>query len=131
MKRQAMVVGTTIESMQLYEVLQSLAFLRSLPEVDPSNITIVGKAETGIHGLYAALLSNGVQRVIVGSPPGSHRVGPTYLGILRYTDIPEVINLLGNKVRVYGEIPLALKPLFAAQGTDKPLLAESLASALR
>jgi cephalosporin-C deacetylase-like acetyl esterase len=131
MKRQAMVVGTTIESMQLYEVMRSLAFLRSLPEVDPSNITIVGKAETGIHGLYAALMSNGVQRVIVGSPPGSHRVGPTYLGIMRYTDIPEVISLLGNKVRVYGEIPLALKPIVAAQGRDKPLLVESLATALR
>ncbi len=130
MKRQAMVVGTTIEAMQLYEVMRSLAFLRSLPEVDPSNITIVGKAETGIHGLYAALLSNGVQRVIVGSPPGSHRVGPTYLGILRYTDIPEVISLLGNKVRIYGEIPLALKPIVAAQGMNTPLLVESLASAL-
>lgn len=131
MKRQAMVVGTTIESMQLYEVMRSLAFLRSLPEVDPSNITIVGKAETGIHGLYAALMGNGVQRVVVGSPPGSHRVGPTYLGILRYTDIPEVISLLGNKVRVYGEIPLALKPIVTAQGMDKPLFVESLASALR
>lgn len=131
MKRQAMVVGTTIESMQLYEVLRSLTFLRSLPEVDPANITIVGKGETGIHGLYAALLSNGVQRVIVGSPPGSHRAGPTYLGILRYTDIPEVIGLLGNKVRVYGEVPFALKPIVAAQGRDKPLFAESLASALR
>lgn len=131
MKRQAMVVGTTIESMQLYEVLRALAFLRSLPEVDPSNITIVGKGETGVHGLYAALLSNGVQRVIVGSPTGSHRAGPTYLGILRYTDIPEVIGLLGNKVRVYGEVPLALKPIVAAQGMDKPLLVESLASALR
>lgn len=131
MKRQAMVAGTTIESMQLYEVLRSLAFLRSLPEVDPSNITIVGKGETGIHGLYAALLSNGVQRVIVGSPTASHRTGPAYLGILRYTDIPEVIGLLGNKVRVYGEIPPALKPIVAAQGMDKPLLVESLASALR
>lgn len=131
MKRQAMIMGTTIESMQLYEVLRSLAFLRSLPEVDSSNITIVGKAETGIHGLYAALLSDGVQRVIVGSPPGSHRAGPTYLGILRYTDIPEVISLLGSKVRVYGEIPLALRPIVAAQGTDNPLSVESLANALR
>lgn len=79
-----MVGGTTVEAMQLYEVLRSLAFLRSLPEVDASDITIVAKAGTGINGLYAALLSNGIERVIVGSPPGSHRVGPRYLGILRY-----------------------------------------------
>lgn len=131
MKRQAMVAGTTIESMQLYEVLRSLAFLRSLPEVDPSNMAIIGKGETGIHGLYAALLDAGVRRVVLGSPPASHRLGPTYLGILRYTDIPEVISLLGNKVRLYGEIPLALKPLVAKGGLDKPLAVESLAGAIR
>lgn len=132
MKRQAMIVGTTIESMQLYEVLRALAFLRSLPEVDPSNITIIGKGETGIHGLYAALLSSeGVQRVVVGSPPGSHRVGPTYLGVLRYTDIPEVVSLLGDKVRLYGEIPPPLRSIVARQGTNIPQIADSLASALR
>jgi len=131
MKRQAMVVGTTIESMQLYEVLRSLAFLRSLPEVDPSNITIIGQGETGIHGLYAALLDGNVQRVVIGSPTASHRQGPTYLGILRYTDIPEVIGLLGNKVRLYGEIPSALQQFLAKGRVDKLLLAQSLSDALR
>jgi hypothetical protein len=130
MKRQAMVVGTTIESMQLYEVLRSMAFLRSLPEVDPTNITIIGKGETGVHGLYAALLDTGVRRVVLGSPPASHRQGPTYLGILRYTDIPEVISLLGNRVRLFGEIPLALKPLITKEG-DRPHFVESLAEAVR
>jgi len=88
MKRQAMVAGTTLESMQLYEVLRSLEFLRSLPEVDSSRITIAGKGETGVNGLYAALLDGKVERIVLGTPPPSHRQGPTYLGILRYTDIP-------------------------------------------
>jgi len=131
MKRQAMVVGVTIESMQLYEVLRSLEFLRSLPEVDPSRIIIVGKGETGIHGVYAALLDGNVQRVVIGSPTASHRQGPTYLGILRYTDIPEVIGLLGNKARLYGEIPSALRQFLATGRADKPLLAQSLSDALR
>ncbi|MCI0390180.1 MAG: acetylxylan esterase [Acidobacteria bacterium] len=131
MKRQAMVAGTTIESMQLYEVLRSLEFLKSLPDVDPLRITIVGKGETGVHGLYAALLDSSVRRVVLGSPPASHRQGPTYLGILRYTDIPEVIGLLRNRVRLYGEIPSSLKPITAKRGLDKPLVAESLADSLR
>jgi cephalosporin-C deacetylase-like acetyl esterase len=130
MKRQAMVAGTTIESMQLYEVLRSLEFLKSLPHVDPLMITIIGKGETGVHGLYAALLDGSVRRVVLGSPPASHRQGPTYLGILRYTDIPEVIGLLRNRVRLYGEIPPSLKPFTAKGGLDKPLLAESLADSL-
>ncbi|MGH9854414.1 MAG: hypothetical protein ACREBD_31605, partial [Blastocatellia bacterium] len=87
--------------------------------------------ETGVHGLYAALLDSSVRRVIVGSPPASHRQGPTYLGILRYTDIPEVIGLLGSRARLYGEIPPSLRPFTAKTGLDKPLLAGSLAEAMR
>jgi cephalosporin-C deacetylase-like acetyl esterase len=105
MKRQAMVAGTSLESMQVYEVLRSLELLRELPEVDAARVTIAGKGESGVNGLYAALLDGRVERVVLGSPPASHRQGPVYLGILRYTDIPEVIALMGAKVRLYGEAP--------------------------
>jgi cephalosporin-C deacetylase-like acetyl esterase len=105
MKRQAMVAGTSLESMQVYEVLRSLELLRELPEVDGARVTIAGKGESGVNGLYAALLDGRVERVVLGSPPASHRQGPVYLGILRYTDIPEVIALMGAKVRLYGEAP--------------------------
>ncbi|MEK7403955.1 MAG: acetylxylan esterase [Acidobacteriota bacterium] len=130
MKRQAMVAGTTLESMQVYEVLRSLEFLRSLANVDASRITIAGKGETGINGLYAALLNGNVARVALSSPPASHRQGPAYLGILRYTDIPEVIALLRNKVRLYGELPSALRLSLAKEGLDKILLAASLEDCL-
>lgn len=130
MKRQAMVAGTTLESMQVYEVLRSLEFLRSLPNVDPSKITIVGKGEAGINGLYAALLDGNVARVVLSSPPASHTQGPSYLAVLRYTDIPEVIALLSDKVRLYGELPSALQLFLAEEGLDKILLAGSLGECL-
>ena len=109
MKRQAMVAGTTLESMQVYEVLRSLELLRSLSQVDPARVTIVGKGEDGVNGMYAALLVGKIQRVVLQSPPGSHVHGPHYLGILRYTDIPETARLLGARLRVYGEVPDALR----------------------
>ena len=126
-----MVAGTTLESMQVYEVLRSLEFLRSLPEVDPSRITIAGKGETGVSGLYAALLDGQVARIVLGTPPASHRQGPTYLDVLRYTDIPEVIALMGEKVRLYGEVPPVLEPYLAKSGRQKTLLGTSLADCLR
>jgi len=107
MKRQAMVMGTTIESMQVYELLRSIAFLRELPGVDPARITVSGKGEMGINAMYAALLDGNVQRVILHSPPASHRQGPHYLGVLRYTDIPEVIAL--TAARIHGEFSPMLK----------------------
>jgi cephalosporin-C deacetylase-like acetyl esterase len=122
MKRQAMIAGTTVESMQVYEILRSLEFLRTLPEVDPTRITITGKFEAGINGLYAALLDGKIERVVLGSPPASHRQGPHYLGILRYTDIPEVISLMGQKARFYGEVPEIL--------SDKNALCSSLIACL-
>jgi cephalosporin-C deacetylase-like acetyl esterase len=109
MKRQAMILGTTLESLQVYEVLRSLDLLRTLPEIDPKRITIAGKFEAGINGLYAALLDGNVERIILGTPPASHRQGPHYLGILRYTDIPNVVALMREKVKVYGEVPSDLR----------------------
>ena len=126
MKRQAMVCGTTIESMQLYEVLRSVRFLKTLPEVDPARITISGKGESGINGLYAALLDRTVERAILCSPTASHRQGPCYLNILRFTDIPEVVRLMSDRIGFYGEIPLSLRLVLAKNGMDKTVIAESL-----
>ncbi|MGH9720117.1 MAG: acetylxylan esterase [Bryobacteraceae bacterium] len=108
MKRQAMVAGTTLESIQVYEILRALEFLRSLPDVDPARIAVTGKSEMGVNAMYAALLDRKVQRVILNSPPASHRQGPHYLNVLRYTDIPGSAALLADKVNVYGEAPQAL-----------------------
>jgi cephalosporin-C deacetylase-like acetyl esterase len=131
LKREAMVVGTTLESMQVYELLRVLALLRSQPEVDPANITIVGRGVTGVNGLYAALLDGTVARVILGSPPASHRDGPCYLGILRYTDVPQVIALLHERVKLYGEIPRWLPSYLAAAGLDGTIFVDSLRAGLR
>ena len=108
MKRQAMVAGTTLESMQLYELQRGLELLRSMAHVDADRVAIVGKGEMGVACMYAALLDGKVQRVIVNSLPTSHRQGPHYLGVLRYTDIPEIAALLAGKLRIYGETPRAL-----------------------
>jgi cephalosporin-C deacetylase-like acetyl esterase len=108
LRRQAMVAGTTLESMQMYEILRSLALLRTLPEVDAKRITILGRGEMGVNALYAALLDEGDPQVVMVSPTGSHRQGPHYLNVLRYTDIPQVAATLGAKVKIQGEAPPAL-----------------------
>ncbi len=93
---------------------------------------IIGKGETGIHGSLCCVA--GWERAKGGGfalLTASHRQGPTYLGILRYTDIPEVIRLLGNKVRLYGEIPLALQQFLGKGGLEKLLSVQSLADAFR
>ena len=67
-----------------------------------------------------------MERVILCSPPASHRQEPCYLNILRFTDIPEVVRLMSNRVGIYGEIPLTLREVLANDGMDKMVIAESL-----
>jgi hypothetical protein len=130
MRRQAMVAGTTLDSMRVYEALRSLRFLRSQREVAPDKITIVGVGEDGIGGLYAALLDGSVDRVVLRSPPASHRQGPCYLGILRYTDIPDVIALMRDRVKMYGEIPPGVLAAVERTGELEDVVVESLAKSL-
>lgn len=117
MRRQAMILGTTIESMQVYELLRSLEFLRTLSEVDGERITLSSKGEMAVNAMYAALMDGKVERVILHSPTGSHRQGPHYLNVLRYTDVSEVASLV-NGVRVMGEAPAELA--FVPQCRDLP-----------
>ena len=59
MKRQAMVAGTTLESMQVYEILRSLELLRSLPTWIRSNHDL-RQGRRRVNGMYAALLDGRV-----------------------------------------------------------------------
>ena len=85
-----------------------------LTSIQP-RITILGKGEDGVNGMYAALLDGNTHRVVLQSPPASHVQGPHYLGVLRYTDIPETAELIGDKLRIYGEVPDPLRSATACK----------------
>ncbi|MEA2063278.1 MAG: hypothetical protein U9P14_06250, partial [Gemmatimonadota bacterium] len=108
MIRQANIAGFSFDGMRVCEILRSLEFLRTLPEVDPEGITVLGAGAMGINGLYAAFLDGRVERVVLREPVGSHLEGPYYLGILTHTDIPEIVSLMAHRVRVLGSAPLEI-----------------------
>jgi hypothetical protein len=52
----------------------------------------------GVNTMYAALFEADIAGVHVKNLPGSHMEGPDYLNVLKYTDIPEVMQLLGPRL---------------------------------
>ena len=114
MKRQAMVAGTTLESMQVYEVLRSLELLGRCPTWIAAGSRSSARARWRERPVRGAARRQGA-RVDPHSPPASHVHGPHYLGVLRYTDIPETAGLIPEAVRVYGEIPDRLRSATACQ----------------
>lgn len=132
MKRQATIIGRSFDGMRVYELLRSIQLLRSLPGVNPSDVTVVGKGVLGIDGLYSALLSPGPPvKSVVESPTASHIDGPYFLGILRETDIPEVISLLRPQVRIIGETPRGIETFMQETHQEEKWHFRNLAEAIQ
>jgi cephalosporin-C deacetylase-like acetyl esterase len=89
-ERTASWIGRTVASMQVWDILRSIEWLASEEKIPASSISIYGKGDMGILALYAGLLDERVQQVILNDPPASHWQRPALLNVLRVTDIPEV-----------------------------------------
>lgn len=96
-KMTAALLGSTLESMQLWDVLRSLDYLVDEEKLRLSTISVYGRKAMSVTAMYAGALDGRVTRVIVDDPPDSHWQGPAYLNVLRYTDIPEVAGLIAPR----------------------------------
>ena len=94
LKRSAALVGATIESMQVWDILRSVDYLTSVERLHLSSISVYGRKNMGILGAYAAVFDKRITRVILDDPPTSHWQGPALLNILRFTDLPEAMALV-------------------------------------
>ena len=108
--RNAMHTGRTVDSMRLWDVLRAVALLKTEADVDPARITLLGKGDAAGLAVYAALLDEQVHQIILMDPPASHRQGPIFLNVLRYTDLPEALALIApRRVNFYGHMPPAFE----------------------
>jgi cephalosporin-C deacetylase-like acetyl esterase len=96
-KRTVALLGGTLESLQLWDILRSLDFLTADQKLNLKSIAVYGRGQMGPLGFYAAALDDRISRVIVDDPPGSHWQGPPLLNILRLTDLPEAAALLAPR----------------------------------
>jgi cephalosporin-C deacetylase-like acetyl esterase len=90
-------LGTTLEAMQLWDVLRSVDYLLSEEKLALSSVSVYGRKDMSVLALYAAALDERITRAIVDNPPESHWTGPAFLNVLRHTDLPEVAALLAPR----------------------------------
>jgi cephalosporin-C deacetylase-like acetyl esterase len=109
--RNAMQLGRTLDSMRLWDAMRSVEALKQQLDADPQRITLVGRGVSGVLGLYAAIFDESIAQVVLLEPPTSHRQGPIFLNVLRYTDLPEAAGLLApRRLIFFGRIPDAYQP---------------------
>src|SRR4029077_3315925 len=90
-------IGSTVESMQLWDILRSIDYLIQAEGLKLSEISVYGRKQMGALALYAAALDPRITRVILDDPPSSHWQGAALLNILRITDLPEVAGMVAPR----------------------------------
>jgi hypothetical protein len=97
-RRRYMMVGQTLEGMRVWDIRASVASLRELPGWKDIRLTLLANGTMGVNAMYVALFEADIAGVHVKDLPGSHMEGPDCLNVLKYTDIPEVMKLLGPRL---------------------------------
>ncbi len=106
--RSAMVIGETVDSMRLADVLVGLEVLMRQRGVDPRRVIVIGRGVSGALAMYAAILDERISEVVVTDPPATHAQAPIFLNVLRYTDLPEAAALLApRRLSFYRRLPEA------------------------
>jgi cephalosporin-C deacetylase-like acetyl esterase len=96
-KMSAGLLGTTLESLQLWDILRSVDYLIDEENLNLPSISVYGRNNMSALAIYAGALDDRITRVILDNPPASHWQGPAFLNVLRYTDIPEVAATLAPR----------------------------------
>ncbi|HPG40549.1 MAG TPA: acetylxylan esterase [bacterium] len=108
--------GRTIASMQVYDVLRGLEFLRSLEGFDSAAMCLAARGALCAPLVYAALLDGGIDRVFLENPPATQNQPSQpdgrgdaieMLNCLRITDLPQAAGLLyPAEIIIVGSIPV-------------------------
>jgi hypothetical protein len=93
----AALLGATVESMQLWDLLRSVDYLIDGEGLKLNGISVYGRGQMGALALYAGALDARITRVILDDPPSTHWQGPSLLNILRITDLPEAAALMAPR----------------------------------
>jgi len=110
-ERSLALLGETVASGQVRDVLAAAAFVRARERSRGGSslpINVAGRGAAGLVAAYAALWSTDIDGVILIEPPVTHMdpAAPALLNVLRVGDVPQVFGLLAPKpLTVYTRDP--------------------------
>lgn len=90
-------VGLTDTLLGIHDLMKTLQFLRSLPELEGQEVYLYGRGDAGVACLYAAMMDEDIAGVIADSIPTTHLAGGHIIGVLRVLDIPQAIGMIAPR----------------------------------
>ena len=105
-RRRFLLLGQSLETMQVWDARAALAALRTLPAMDKLPVTLQGTRAMSVVALFAALFEDGVTRLELERLPVTLANGPSFPNVLRFFDLPQLVALaLPRAVNLTGADP--------------------------
>jgi hypothetical protein len=100
-RRRFMTLGQTLDGMRVWDIRRAVQMIHFVRDADAAKVEISASGQMGVNTLYASLFESSVRRIELNSLPKSQTEGPDYLGVLRFNDIPDVLEAVGNKATIH------------------------------
>ena len=100
-RRRFMLLGQTVEGMQVWDVRRALQAVRSVPELKDLPVRLEAYEMAGV-ALYASLFEPPVAELHLWHLPKSHAPqGPHFLNVLRFLDVPQAVAMAAERAPVW------------------------------
>jgi hypothetical protein len=99
-RRRFMLLGQTLDGMRVWDVRRAVQALRQIELLKDLSVVIKGQRIMAGIVLYASLFEPDIAGLDLWNLPEYHREGPTFLNVLRFTDIPQTAAMTKERAEV-------------------------------
>ncbi|NLT70059.1 MAG: prolyl oligopeptidase family serine peptidase [Verrucomicrobiaceae bacterium] len=104
-RRRFALLGQTLDGMRIWDIRRGIQALRTLDGAGEPELWLQASGVMAGNALHASLFEKDIKRLDLHDLPTSHREGPVLLNVLRFTDLPQIAAIAGEKsqLRLYDE----------------------------
>lgn len=92
-RRRFMLLGQTLAGMRIWDVRRGLAAVRTARPSESSALTIHGRGDSAVKGLYSMLYEPQITHAVLAELPQRQRDSFDLLNVNRFTDIPQLLTM--------------------------------------
>jgi dienelactone hydrolase len=104
-RRRFALLGQTLDTMRIWDIRRGIQALRAVEGADKPKLWLQADGVMAGNALYASIFEKDVHRLDLHHLPVSHQEGPELLNVLRFTDLPQIAAIAGERsqLRIYTE----------------------------
>jgi len=99
-RRRFMLLGQTLDGTRVWDVRRAVQALHQIESLNDASVILKGQSIMAGIVLYASLFEPDIAGLDLWHLPNSHRDGPVFLNVLRYTDISQAVALAAERAQV-------------------------------